>query len=194
MRLFVGIDIPEDVKANLRTALARLRPLADFRWTPIENLHVTTKFIGEWPQERLDELKAALATVTASAPAPAAIQQAPAAIQQMDIAIRGLGWFPNPHHPRVFWAGVHAGDELRSLAAATDQAVAQLGVPGEAREFRPHLTLARVKDGVALEAVRRGVAALDSQDFGAFRARGFVLYISAEGKYTKLAEFPLPNL
>jgi 2'-5' RNA ligase len=184
MRLFVGIDIPEDVKVQLSGVLARLRPLADFRWSPIENLHVTTKFIGEWPEERLDEIKAALGAVTAAPPVP----------QYVDIAIRGLGWFPNPHRPRVFWAGVLAGEELRALAAATDQAVGRLGVPTETREFRPHLTLARVKDGALLESVRRGVADLDSQDFGAFRALGFVLYISAQGKYTKLAEFPLPNL
>jgi 2'-5' RNA ligase len=180
MRLFVGIDIPESVKANLHAVLKRLRPLADFRWSPVENLHVTTKFIGEWPEEKLEEMKAALATV--SSPAP------------IDIGVRGLGWFPNPHRPRVFWAGVHGGEPLRALAAATDQAVARLGVPAESREFRPHLTLARIKDGVALESVRRGVAEFDSQDFGAFRALGFVLYISAQGKYTKLAAFPLPNL
>jgi RNA 2',3'-cyclic 3'-phosphodiesterase len=180
MRLFVGIDIPEDVKAKLRAALARLRPLADFRWSPIENLHVTTKFIGEWPEEKLEEMKAALAEVNS----PTAV----------DIAIRGLGWFPNPHRPRVFWAGVHAGEELRALTIATDEAVARLGVPAETREFRPHLTLARIKDGVGLESVRRGVAALDSQDFGTFHALGFVLYLSTQGKYTKLAEFPLPNL
>jgi 2'-5' RNA ligase len=184
MRLFVGIEIPEDVKARLRAMLAQLRPLADFRWSPVENLHVTTKFIGEWPAERLEEIKTTLSAVTAAVTAPTPIE----------IAIRGLGWFPNPHRPRVFWAGVHGGEELRALAAATDQAVAGLGVPGETREFRPHLTLARVKDGTSLESVRRGVAALDSQDFGAFRARGFVLYLSAQGKYTKLAEFPLPNL
>lgn len=193
MRLFVGIDIPEDVKAALRTVLARLRPLADFRWSPIENLHVTTKFIGEWPEERLDEIKAALAMIGSPTTSPAAVRQ-------IDIAIRGLGWFPNPQRPRVFCAGVHGEGPLRALAAATGRAVARLGVPAEAREFRPHLTLARmkhgagVKDGVALESIRRGVAGLDAQDFGAFRALGFVLYISAEGKYTKLAAFPLPKL
>jgi RNA 2',3'-cyclic 3'-phosphodiesterase len=180
MRLFVGIDIPEDVKAKVDATVKRLRPLADFRWSPIENLHVTTKFIGEWPEEKLEEMKAALSTVAAPVP--------------IDISIRGLGWFPNPHRPRVFWAGVHGGEPLSALAAATDQAVARLGVPAEFREFHPHLTLARVKEGAPLESIRGGVAALDSQDFGAFRALGFVLYISAEGKYTKLAAFPLPNL
>jgi 2'-5' RNA ligase len=177
MRLFVGLPIPDPVQASLRGLLHRLRPLADFRWTPVENLHVTTKFIGEFPEARLDEMKQALAGIAA----PALI----------DISVRGLGWFPNPHHPRVFWAGVDGGEPLRALAAATDEATAHLGVASEEREFRPHLTLARLKGPTPLESIRRGVASLDSQDFGSFRPAGFVLYISSQGKYTSLAEFPL---
>jgi 2'-5' RNA ligase len=185
MRLFVGLAIPDPVQANLRALLTRLRPLADFRWTPVENLHVTTKFIGEFPEARLDELKQALAGIDAHAP--------------VDISVRGLGWFPNPHHPRVFWAGVDGGEPLRALAAATDQATKRLGIASEDREFRPHLTLARLKGPTPLESIRQGVAALDSQDFGKFRADGFVLYLSSQGashgasqgKYTSLAEYPL---
>jgi len=191
MRLFVVLPIPDPVQANLRELLQRLRPLADFRWTPVENLHVTTKFIGDFPEARLDELKQALATVSAP--------------PHVDISVRGLGWFPNPHHPRVFWAGVDGGEPLRALASATDQATARLGVATEEREFRPHLTLARLNEArlkgpassasprAQLESIRRGVASLDSQDFGSFRPAGFVLYISSQGKYTSLAEFPLPT-
>jgi RNA 2',3'-cyclic 3'-phosphodiesterase len=182
MRLFVGFaipdpGIPDSAGANLRVLLNRLRPLADFRWTPVKNLHVTTKFIGEFPEARLDELKRALGAIAVPEP--------------FDISVRGLGWFPNPHHPRVFWAGVDGGEPLRALAAATEQATAQLGVASEDREFRPHLTLARLKAPTPLESIRRGVASLDSQDFGSFRPRGFVLYISSQGQYTSLAEFPL---
>jgi RNA 2',3'-cyclic 3'-phosphodiesterase len=177
MRLFVGLAIPDPVQSNLRTLLNTLRPLADFRWTPVENLHVTTKFIGEFPEPRLDDLKSALAGINAPAP--------------IEISVRGLGWFPNPHHPRVFWAGVDGSEPLRALAAATDEATARLGIASEAREFRPHLTLARLKGPTPLESIRQGVAALNSQDFGKFRAGGFVLYFSSQGKYTSLAEFPL---
>lgn len=178
MRLFVGLPIPDPVQSDLRTLLNRLRPLADFRWTAIENLHVTMKFIGEFAEARVDELIGALSHV--SMPSP------------VEIAVRGLGWFPNPHHPRVFWAGVDGGHSLRTLASAIDQATSRLGIATEERQFRPHLTLARLKEGkTTLEAIRRGVAALDSQDFGSFRPAGFVLYNSSQGKYTRLAEFPI---
>ena len=80
---------------------------------------------------RLEELKAALAAVT---PGPA-----------LDGAHPPLGFFPNPHSPRVFWCGIEAPG-LESLAAETDRATAALGIPSEKRAFSPHLTLARIKD------------------------------------------------
>jgi 2'-5' RNA ligase len=177
MRLFVAIDISREVQNNLSALLQRLRPAAKLQWSPIQNLHVTTKFIGEWPEERLEEMKKTLTQVPASG--------------AFDISIRGLGWFPNPRSPRVFWAGVDGGEPLSALAAATEAATAKSGVPRENRQYSPHLTLARIRDRVPLEAFRKAIAALSSDDFGSFRATAFVLYLSAGGKYTHLAEFPL---
>jgi 2'-5' RNA ligase len=177
MRLFTAIDISGEVRDNLRALLHRLRPAAGLKWSPVENLHVTTKFIGEWPRERLEEMKQTLARI----PTPGAIE----------IAIRGLGWFPNSKSPRVFWAGVHAAAPLSALVAATDLATAKAGVPSETRPYSPHLTLARIRDRVPLDALAKAIAALGSDDFGSFRAAAFFLYLSSAGKYTKLAEFPL---
>ena len=49
MRLFTAIDLPADVRDRLDKLIARLRPLARINWSPPENLHITTKFIGQWP-------------------------------------------------------------------------------------------------------------------------------------------------
>jgi RNA 2',3'-cyclic 3'-phosphodiesterase len=180
MRLFTAIDIPEDVVEGLRSLLQRLKPLAKLSWSRVENLHITTKFIGEWPEERLDEMKRALAAAPAAGP--------------IEIAVRGLGWFPNERRPRVFWAGIDGGEPLRSLAHATEQAVAQLGVPVEERAYSPHLTLARIKEAVPMDALRKTLQVMPSEcgfDFGSFRASGFFLYLSANGRYTQLARFPI---
>jgi len=53
MRLFTGLDLPADVVHNLEQLLQRLRPTARIHWSLAANLHITTKFIGEWPEERL---------------------------------------------------------------------------------------------------------------------------------------------
>jgi 2'-5' RNA ligase len=173
MRLFTAIDLPGEMLEKIGEFLARLRPLAKLRWTPVENLHITTKFIGEWPEGRIGEMIAALGRV-ANPPQAAGLPH---------IAIRGVGWFP-----RVFWAGVEGGEALAALARSTEQAVATLGVPVETRVYSPHLTLGRVKDKVRIEDV---VAAAGNPDFGAFQASSFFLYLSLNGKYSKLAEFSL---
>lgn len=174
MRLFTAIDLPAEMLERIGEFLARLRPLAKLRWTPVENLHITTKFIGEWPETRIEEMKSALGGVPRAGP--------------VAVAVRGVGWFPNPRHPRVFWAGIEAGEPLVALARATEQSVARLGVPVEARDYSPHLTLARVKENVRIDDV---VAAAGNPDFGAFQTSSFFLYLSFDGKYSKLAEFPL---
>jgi 2'-5' RNA ligase len=69
MRLFTAIDIPEDVMEGLRSLLKRLKPLAKLSWSRVENLHITTKCIGEWPEGRLDEMNRALAATPSQAPA-----------------------------------------------------------------------------------------------------------------------------
>jgi RNA 2',3'-cyclic 3'-phosphodiesterase len=180
MRLFAAIDIPADLTEGLRSFVNRLRPTAQIGWSPVENLHITTKFIGDWPEQRLDEIRRSLASI----PVNGAIE----------ITVKGIGWFPNPRHPRVFWAGVEGGEPLRSLARATDEAVAQLGVPPEAREYSPHLTLARIRETVSLDSLRQALESFPAGcgfDFGSFRATQFFLYLSADGKYTQLAGFPL---
>lgn len=177
MRLFCAIDIPAGIRAGLRALIEQLRPLAKLAWSPAENLHVTTKFIGEWPEERIGEMKTALAAV--SRPQP------------FEIAVRRLGWFPNPRHPRVLWAGIESGESLRNLARDTDRAAATLGVASEDREFSPHLTLARSRDRAPVDRLRAEIDRLPSTDFGSFRAESFSLYLSQNGRYTKLQEFPL---
>lgn len=181
MRLFTGIQLSEEVAANLTRLLDLLRPTGHLKWTPAYNLHLTTKFIGERPESQVPEIIERLKPLAKRAALP--------------IAVEGIGWFPNPHNPRVLWAGVKAGDSLGQLAADTDEALAGIGVERETKKYSPHLTLARIKDAVPLAPVRQTIAQLPSVDFGSFRADRFFLYQSAPGPsgsiYTHLAEFPL---
>lgn len=184
MRVFAGIDIPPEVKRSLDRLITELRSAARLRWSPVSNLHITTKFIGSWPDERLEEMKSTLEAIAGIAP--------------FDIAIRGLGWFPNPHHPRSFWAAVHAPEQLATLARATEEAVFRLGVGKETRPYSPHLTLARIGGTPSLAEIRRRIASLDADDFGEFRVSEFHLYLSESSPsgsvYTKLASFPLKSI
>ena len=182
-RLFTAIDLPMEIKHRLRLFVEPLRPLAKLRWSPIESLHITTKFIGEWPETQLEQLKDALSSVPQNG--------------ALEISIGGLGWFPDAIHPHVFWAGVQANRALTQLAQATGEAVANLGVAAELRAYSPHLTLARIGETAKLTALRRAIEdAIEEKratDFGHFRAGSFSLYHSVEGRYTPLATFPLSS-
>lgn len=180
MRLFTGIDLPEDVRERLERLLMHLRPCAHLKWSPVYNLHVTLKFIGEWPEEKLPALEAALRAVLPRDPIPA--------------EVTGLGWYPNPHHPRVFWAGVQGGEELPKLVKDIDAATGPLGIAPEDRMFNAHLTLARIKEPAPLQALRSAIAQLESVEFGSFSVDRFYLFRSQPGSagsiYTKLSEYP----
>lgn len=179
MRLFTAIDLPDQILRNLEELLNKLRPTARINWSPPANLHITTKFIGEWPEGRLDELTRALAGMAPRAPVP--------------VEVRRVGFFPNPHSPRVFWCGIEAPG-LERLAADTDEITSGLGIASESRVFSPHLTLARIKERLDLQPLREAIAALPSLDFGLFEARNFFLYQSKLHRtgslYTKLREYP----
>ena len=179
MRLFTALDLPDDIVRKLESLIEGLKPTARIQWSPPANLHVTTKFIGEFPEEKLSKLQAAFSALPERAP--------------IEVRVAGLGFFPNERSPRVFWCGIEARG-LDELAAETESATAELGVARENRPFSPHLTLARIKERVDLSSLHRALDGLPSRDLGRFTARSFFLYRSqlrpTGSVYTKLAEFP----
>ena len=145
-RLFVALDLPAGAKAALAAAERQLQGLlpAGVRWVNPAGIHLTLKFLGATEAGRVDALLAALHDAAAGDQPP------------FPLHLDGLGVFPNYREPRVIWAGV--GGDLDSLAKAqrrVEQAMARLGFPEESRAFRPHLTLGRVRDGVAPAARRQ---------------------------------------
>lgn len=180
MRLFVAIELSEAVHSALLELIQQLQPAAaDVRWVRPEGMHLTLKFIGEMPPEKLDSIKEALAGVVSPAP--------------VHLDFHGLGYFPNQRRPRVFWVGVHASDNLAPLAVQVEEALVPLGIAREKRSYVPHLTLGRFKSANGLERLQKLIAALPSTRFGQFTAGSFFLYqsrLSPKGaEYTKLEEF-----
>jgi 2'-5' RNA ligase len=149
------------------------------KWSPLDNLHITTKFIGEWPEARFEELHETLTSMPAR--------------DCFSVELRDLGWFPNERSPRVLWAGVHGGDALERLASDTEQLLLPLGIKKEERGFSPHLTLARIKNPVPLRRLRQKVQEMQSAPFGQFEVSQFALFRSDPGSnssiYRKLREY-----
>lgn len=181
MRLFTGIALAPNVIDKLSSALGELRSTARINWTPVENLHITSKFIGEWPEGRLSDLTSALGLVAVAGPIP--------------IAISRFGFFPNPHRPHSFVAGIQAAPALEELKNAIDNALLPLSVATETRAYHPHVTLARIKGSSDIRGLREHIAGMTDFEFGSFDAQTFHLYLSqpaAGGSvYTKVATYDL---
>jgi 2'-5' RNA ligase len=192
MRLFVALDLDEDIRKRIALCVQGLAGFApDARWAKAESLHVTLKFVGEQPDAELPRLRDALEAFHA---------------KQVSLEFRGYGFFPTARPPRVFWLGIHAGEELLNLAAQVDTSLSALGIPREEHVFTPHLTLARSGSGAPrlrregrptakFERLQKQLSTMATPDFGTMTARAFCLFRSqlspGGSRYNKLASFPL---
>lgn len=125
-RLFTGIEIPE----HWRTALASLQqPLPGARWIEPENYHMTLRFAGDVDNRVASEFADFLARIESST---------------FRLRLKGLGAFGG-NEPHALWAGVEADPQLEALVRANERAARAAGLAPEPRNFRPHVTIARLR-------------------------------------------------
>jgi 2'-5' RNA ligase len=184
----VALDLAEDVRRAVARAQAALRTAAgaaDVRWTPVDQLHVTLKFLGEVAAERLAEIEKATAAAAAGHAPPS-------------LVARGMGGFPSARRPRVVWAGLVAGPELAALAASVERELAALGIPPENRPFRAHVTLGRVRSATRLGRLATAIEAAADTRFGAWTPTELTLYQSrlrpSGAVHEPLAHLPLATI
>ena len=165
MRLFTAVPLPVDV---VDAAVAVQRQLAtslrDVKWVERENLHITLRFIGETDPERVDRIAMALDSVATRSP--------------FEVTVDGAGAFPERGGPRVVWLGIGVGaKELGVLFHEVERALRGCGRAPEARAYRAHVTLGRLRSpGRASD--RAPVARFAGRHFGCFMCDAFRLYRS----------------
>ena len=185
IRAFLAIEPPDDILSAVIGLQEKLRRVikGKIAWTRAGSQHITLKFFGDVPTEDIDAIGRS-------------VQNRLQAGWSVNLKIAGLGLFPDARKPRVLWCAA-AGDvaKLAALQKQLDNDFAPLGFAPETRPFRPHLTLARIREP---QTVRGLNEALEGQaDFftGQFNVHELILFQSRlrpEGAvYTKLAAFPL---
>jgi RNA 2',3'-cyclic 3'-phosphodiesterase len=138
-RLFVAVEVPEEVHGAIDRAVAPWREVLAARWVPARNRHVTLRFLGAVAADRIALVEAALTTAASSS-------------GRARTRLTGLGAFPSPGRARVLWVGIDdAPGRLAAIAHALDGALLS-DFPPEPRPLRPHLTLARCDPAVRLPA------------------------------------------
>jgi 2'-5' RNA ligase len=150
VRLFLAINLPEDVRAEVWAATAALRAeVPEIAWVDEGRLHLTLKFLRDVHAARLDEITAATSSVAGQH-------------RELLMTLGGIGAFPNFRRARVVWMGVEQEARLELLHHDIELAFESLGFEVEGRAFRPHLTLARVKH-VLPEARLRALSRVGKQ-------------------------------
>jgi 2'-5' RNA ligase len=146
MRLFVAVNIPENLKKSISKLVERVRVDNDFiRWIPPGNVHITLKFLGEVAPSLLAEIEEVLESTTSRYPS-------------FHLTVEGAGAFPHMRKPRVVWLGIRGGEILHSIHSDLNRDLARLGFEMESRPFRPHLTIGRARSsrsgkGMRLESI-----------------------------------------
>jgi 2'-5' RNA ligase len=159
-RLFVALDLPDDVKQSLEPLT---RGLGDVRWLGPEQQHLTLRFIGELDNGRMYDIAEALSLV-AGVP--------------FELRLKGLGHFPPRGEPRVLWVGVEKNAELAGLKRRIDRALAQSGLPPDERKFAPHVTLARMRGPLSPDRLGTYLMRHSLYKSEPFSISGFQLYSS----------------
>jgi len=145
VRLFVAVALPPDVAS---AAFAILPEIPALRRVKPDLMHVTLAFLGTIDDARLDDVIAAAADAATSQPA-------------FPVSLDSLGRFPPGGAPTVAWLGIGQGaSEMTALAASVHRTLAARSLPFDAKPFRPHVTLGRVRENADRAEVRAVAAAL----------------------------------
>jgi 2'-5' RNA ligase len=184
VRLFIAINLPESERQAIHHATAPLREAArSVTWVAPQCIHLTMKFLGEQRPEAVASVHDALGAVARR-------------FQPLRLDVAGVGAFPHLRAPKIFWMGIAGDPKLELLHHDLELACEALGYEVDARAFRPHVTLGRVKrdvageQGAALARLAMSVryrATVDARSIDVMQSE----LSSAGPRYTVLAAVPL---
>lgn len=185
-RLFIAIPVPDDVRAAVEAIVEMVRAgngNNGVRWVRMDGLHVTIRFLGPTPDEKVPAVAALLEPIAHAA-------------TPFSIRLAGAGAFPSARRPRALWLGIGDGvGELAALQGAFQKPLAALGWPPDDRPFRGHLTLARSDGARGGPAAAAGLATASAGFEATFTADRIVLFESITGhgpaRYEPVAQAPL---
>jgi 2'-5' RNA ligase len=134
IRAFIAISLPPQARDLALQVQERFRECgASLSWVQTQNVHLTIKFLGNIPEEKIG-------------PIGMAIEKAIGETRPFAVEINEMGVFPNIQFPRVIWMGVDEPTHtLINLENRISEEMEIIGFPREEKKFTPHITLGRVK-------------------------------------------------
>lgn len=182
MRLFIAIDLPEDVKQRIEEIKSSLKAIKGIKPVKKENLHLTMKFLGEVDDNKVKKIVDALKQVE---------------FKPFTLFLGRLGFFPNEKRIRVLWVDAVPPEPLLELKKGIDKALPQFK---DNHPFQSHLTFARIKCLASVDDKKKLLELINNTkvEKKEFLVDKFKLYKSTllpEGPvYEVFAGFPPENL
>jgi len=143
-RIFIAIDISDSARAVCAAHVDRLRqnfPQVRVGWERPEKLHLTLKFLGNINADILDGLRTSMSEIASRH-------------HRFKLQLSGSGVFPSKSRPRILWIGVDdRSGAVAPVHSEIEDVCHRLGFEREKRTFRPHLTIARIKEPHASAAL-----------------------------------------
>lgn len=189
LRAFIAVELPLEIRQTVCNNTSKLRDEtgALVRWVPIENMHLTLKFLGDVSPSNVEMLSQMLRSETDL-------------FNCFELRLNGLGSFPSLKRPRVIYIGIQAPAVLESLRRGIESGSRRLGYESEERGFSPHLTIGRVKQNATVteqQMIRRALENTKIDSLGTARVDSVQLFKSdlrpAGSVYTRLFSARLKN-
>jgi len=182
-RTFIGIPVEvPDPLADVMSELQKLFVDERIRWVPLNQMHITLRFLGDISTNDISSVRDRLKT--------AYRREAP-----ITIFFRGLGTFGHRSNLGVLWAGIDGEEHIVRLRKTTDHCLAPIFPDVEKRAFRPHLTLARMKHLKEPRVFRSMVECHHDKEFGTCVLSRIIFYksilLSGGPQYEPLEEVAL---
>jgi len=167
IRSFVSVNIDDELRSVFGKVVEELKQSgARVRWVKPQSFHLTLKFLGNVNMEEVPEISKA-------------VEQCVEDIEPFSIVFEGLGGLPRDNHPRVIYVAVSEGaEQLKHIAARLEEEMARFGVQREERQFKPHLTLGRLKSFSGANRLIEMIHERATEPFGAFEVSEVCLMMS----------------
>lgn len=160
-RLFIGIELPDRLKEKIFNLGKEFRSLVKANFVSEENLHISLQFLGYVNESKLEQIKESLSSIE---------------YRSFPVEVKNFGAFPSKKNLRVIWAGIENNIHLSNLQNKISKSMKEIGFKPDEREYRPHITIARVKYVEDSQKLQQLISA--KQEFGSFVVERFHLFES----------------
>jgi 2'-5' RNA ligase len=147
MRLFVAIDLPQNLKEELSRLTAKLKKCdCDAKWVEPQNLHLSFKFLGETSEDKIKSIEEILNTAAKKH-------------KMLELNLENFGFFPNEKRPRVLFVTTDNEEELRGICSSFEDSLQNIGFEKDER-FKSHITLARFRSAKNIEVLKKELGSI----------------------------------